>query len=81
MPTATLSSKGQAVIPKSIRDQMGLKPGDTIDFVLTEAGDVLIKPAVKDVRLLKGMLHRPDNGPVSVEKMNEAIKSRGGRQP
>ncbi|MBW2429283.1 MAG: AbrB/MazE/SpoVT family DNA-binding domain-containing protein [Deltaproteobacteria bacterium] len=76
MPTATLTSKGQTVIPKPIRDQLGLKPGDTIDFVVQENGDVLIRPAVQDIRRLKGMLHRPGQAPVSVEAMNLAIKSR-----
>jgi antitoxin PrlF len=76
MPTATLTSKGQTVIPKPIRDQLGLKPGDTIDFVVQENGDVLIRPAVQDIRQLKGMLHRPGQPPVSVEEMNLAIKSR-----
>lgn len=78
MPTATLTSKGQTVIPKAIRDQMGLKPGDTIDFIVTDAGDVLIRPAVKDVRLLKGMLFQPETAPVSIEEMNQAIKTRNG---
>ncbi len=29
---ATLTSKGQLTIPKSIRDRMGLKPGDVLEF-------------------------------------------------
>jgi AbrB family looped-hinge helix DNA binding protein len=76
MPTATLTSKGQTVIPKPIRDQLGLRPGDTIDFVVQENGDVLIRPAVQDIRQLKGILHRPGRSPVSVEDMSLAIKSR-----
>jgi len=76
MPTATLTSKGQTVIPKAIREQLGLKPGDTIDFILQENGDILIRPAAQDVRKLKGMLHRPGRKPVSIEDMNIAIKQR-----
>ncbi|MFZ0243053.1 MAG: AbrB/MazE/SpoVT family DNA-binding domain-containing protein [Desulfobacterales bacterium] len=76
MPTATVTSKGQIVIPKPIRDRLGLKPGDTIDFIVVENGDVLIRPAVSDVRALKGLLHRPGHRPVSVEEMNRAIRSR-----
>lgn len=76
MPMSTLTSKGQTVIPKSIRDQMGLKPGDMIDFVVTDVGDVLLRPAVKDVRLLKGMLFRPERQTVNVEEMNQVIKNR-----
>ncbi len=32
MLTATLSSKGQVVIPAELRHQLGLAPGDTIVF-------------------------------------------------
>jgi AbrB family looped-hinge helix DNA binding protein len=76
MPTATLSSKGQTVIPKSIRDQLGLRPGDTIDFIMQENGDILIRPAAQNVQKLKGMLYRPDRRPVSIEDMNIAIQHR-----
>jgi AbrB family looped-hinge helix DNA binding protein len=79
MPTATLTSKGQLVIPKPIRDRLGLKPGDALDFVVQESGDVLIRPAVEDVRKLKGLLHRPGRAPVSVKRMSEIIRWRGGK--
>jgi AbrB family looped-hinge helix DNA binding protein len=74
MPTATLTSKGQTVIPKAIRDQLGLQPGDTLDFIVQESGDVLIRPATEDVRQLKGLLRRARRGPVSLEDMAKAIR-------
>lgn len=80
MPTATLTSKGQTVIPKTIRDRLGLKPGDTIDFIVVDNGDVLIRPAVSDVRALKGLLRRPGQKPVAVEEMNRAIRLRKGKK-
>ncbi len=80
MPKATLTSKGQLVIPKAIREHLGLRPGDRLDFVLQDDGDVLIRPAVEDVRRLKGMLHRPGRKPVSVAAMNQAIRKRGGKR-
>jgi AbrB family looped-hinge helix DNA binding protein len=76
MPSATLSSKGQTVIPKNIREQLSLKPGDVIDFITLENGDVLIRPAAQEVRKLKGMLYRADRRPVSVEEMNAVVKNR-----
>jgi antitoxin PrlF len=76
MPTATLSSKGQTVIPKAIRQELGLKPGDSIDFIIQENGDILIRPAAQDVHKLKGMLYRAGRKPVSVEDMNIVIKQR-----
>ncbi len=55
MPTATLTSKGQTTIPKEIREHLGLKPGDRIDFLLIE-GEVVLRPARVDVRSLRGCL-------------------------
>jgi antitoxin PrlF len=77
MPTATLTSKGQTVIPKAIRDHLKLQPGDSLDFVVQDSGEVLIRPATEDIRRLKGLLHRPGRLPVSVEEMNQAIRKRG----
>lgn len=79
MATATLTSKGQVTIPLSVRQKLGLESGDRIEFVETTDGQYVIKPAVEDVRSLKGMLRRPAR-PVSVEDMREAIRRRGGRK-
>lgn len=49
--------------------------GDRIEFVELKDGGFLIKPAVDDVRSLKGLLRKPDK-PVSVEDMNEAVRTR-----
>ena len=75
MATATLGTKGQLVIPKSIRDSLHIQPGDRMDFLLQKNGVVLIKPVTEDVRRLKGALHKPGRKPVTVEAMNAAIRS------
>jgi antitoxin PrlF len=80
MAKAKLTSKGQLVIPKPIREHLDLHPGDVLDFVVQDSGDVLIRPAIEDVRGLKGLLHRPGRRPVSVEEMSRAIRTRGGRR-
>ena len=54
MAEATLTSKGQVTIPKVVRDALGLKEGDRVDFIETERG-VLIVPATRDLRTLRGM--------------------------
>lgn len=33
MEKTKITSKGQVTIPKAVRDQMGLRPGDEIEFV------------------------------------------------
>jgi antitoxin PrlF len=78
MATATLTSKGQLVIPKPIRDYLHLHPGDTLDFLVKESGEVMMRPAIEDVRSLKGVLYKPGRKPVSVDAMHQAIRQRGG---
>lgn len=42
--SATLTSKGQITLPSRMRKALGLKAGDTIDFVEDEEGGYRIKP-------------------------------------
>lgn len=44
MPRATLTSKGQITIPIEVRQRLGLKQGDQVEFVL-EHGVTVMKPA------------------------------------
>ncbi len=73
MPRGTVTSKGQITIPKEIRDQMGLKPGDRVDFIKDRAGRILLKPINTDFRSLKGIIKSPFNRPITLEEMDEAI--------
>ncbi|MBE0627412.1 MAG: AbrB/MazE/SpoVT family DNA-binding domain-containing protein [Burkholderiales bacterium] len=75
MTTATLSSKGQVTIPAEVRQRMGLDTGDRIEFVELATGEFAIKPAVDDVRSLKGALRKPAQA-VSVDDMNAAMRKR-----
>jgi len=76
MTTATLTSKGQITIPRKVRDKLGIDTGDRVEFVELADGEFAIKPAVDDIRSLKGLLRKPAR-PVSAEAMREAIKRRG----
>jgi antitoxin PrlF len=75
MTTAALTSKGQVTIPAEVRRRLGLGTGDRIEFVELDDGGFAIRPAVDDVRSLKGLLRKPAK-PVSVEDMDAAIRSR-----
>lgn len=50
--TAKVGAKGQVVIPKPIRDRLGIRPGDEVVFVPEEEG-VRIEPA-RDLSDLSG---------------------------
>ncbi len=76
MATSTMTTKGQVTIPLDVRQRLGLDPGDRIEFVEIEDGLFAIKPAIADVRSLKGLLRKPAK-PVSVENMNAAVRTRG----
>jgi len=44
-----LSSKGQMVIPKGVRDSMGLKPGQRLEIEVLSDGTLLVIPIPGDV--------------------------------
>jgi antitoxin PrlF len=77
MPTATLTSKGQITLPKSVRDGLGVKTGDRVEFVADRKGGYRLRAGGVDVRELKGLLHQPGRKPVSIEEMEDAIRRRG----
>lgn len=79
MPAATLTSKGQLVVPKAIRERLGLHSGDRLDFLIQDDGNVTIRLATEDVTRLKGILHRPERLPVTVEEMKRIIRRRGSK--
>jgi AbrB family looped-hinge helix DNA binding protein len=79
MFTSTLTSKGQTTIPKDIRKRLSLHPGDRLEFVIDEEGQVLVLPASIDASELAGVLTPPAR-PVSVEDMYRANRKRGGRR-
>ena len=41
--TSKLTSKAQTVVPRSIRDRLGLRPGDTLRYRITKNGVVIDK--------------------------------------
>lgn len=76
MTASTMTTKGQVTIPLDVRRRLGLDTGDRIEFVEIGDGMFAIKPAIDDVRSLKGLLRKPAK-PVSVEDMNAVIRVRG----
>ena len=67
---ATLSSKGQATIPKAVRERLQIKSGDRFKFFFHPDG-VIILPKISTARL-KGMIPKPARS-VSLEEIDRAI--------
>ena len=71
---ATLTSKGQATIPKAVRDHLHLEPGDRVTFFLHPDGSVVLLPKVP-TSALKGMVSPRRKKAASIEEMNEAVEA------
>jgi antitoxin PrlF len=67
---SALSVKGQATIPKAVREYLHLGPGDRIKFFLHPDGTVVILPKLPASRL-KGMIRA--RARVSLDEMDAAI--------
>ena len=79
MAETTITTKGQCVVPKKIRDYMRLNPGDKIDFIIQEDGEVYVRPVTLDVRQLKGQMKKLGRKPVSLKEMEKAVRKRAGK--
>nr|VFJ61100.1 MAG: looped-hinge helix DNA binding domain-containing protein, AbrB family [Candidatus Kentron sp. FW] len=79
MLAATVTSKGQITIPKSVRDALRLQVGDRVAFVVHGQG-ALLTPISKSVDEVFGMLKKPDISPRTIEEMNRAVRTRARSQ-
>jgi antitoxin PrlF len=68
---SAITSKGQATIPKAIREHLGLKPGDRVKFFLHPDGSVVILPKLP-VSALRGII-KSRRRPVSIDAMTAAV--------
>ena len=69
---SAMTTKGQATIPKPVRDYLGIKPGDRLKFFFSPDGTVVLLPK-RPVTALRGMVKSRRR--VTIEEMNEAIRS------
>lgn len=68
----TLTSKGQLTLPKAIRDQLRLQPGDKLEFFLKDDGRIEAVAKGSDMQELKGMIPPPRRG-VTLKQIEDAI--------
>lgn len=76
MAVATLTQKGQVTIPKAVRDSLGLHTGDKLEFIVSEKGEAFFRPVTKKVDDVFGKLHQPGRKAVSVEEMDDTVKTK-----
>jgi AbrB family looped-hinge helix DNA binding protein len=69
---SAITSKGQATIPKAIRDHLRLKPGDRVKFFVHPDGSVVLLPKLP-ASALRGIIKSRRPKPVTLDEMNEAI--------
>ena len=64
-------ANGSTTLPKSVREALGVKPGDSIRYVIS--GDRVQVLRTRSVDELAGMLSRDDQSVVSLCEMENAI--------
>jgi len=69
---SAITVKGQATIPKAIREHLGVKPGDRLKFFLHPDGSVVLLPKLP-ARSLRGMARSRRRRPVSIDQMTRAV--------
>ena len=67
-----ITSKGQATLPKAIREHLGLKPGDRVKFFVHPDGSVVILLKFP-VSALRGVVPAPAR-PVTVDEMTRSSR-------
>ncbi len=78
MPVATITSKGQVTIPRKVREKLGLRAGDRLDFHVDDDGTLVVCPVApgKDVHSMFGMLAHLVHGRLAPtgEEMDDAVR-------
>ena len=68
---SAITVKGQATIPKAIREHLALKPGDRIKFFVHPDGSVVLLPK-RSAAALRGIIKSRRRRPVRIEEMTSA---------
>lgn len=69
---SAITVKGQATIPKAIREHLGLQPGDRLKFFVHPDGSVVLLPKLP-ASALRGLVKSRNRRPVSTEQMTLAV--------
>jgi AbrB family looped-hinge helix DNA binding protein len=70
---AIVSSKGQVVIPRSVREKLGIHAGNELIFKIRLDGVLEIKPQARSIDMFFGRCKRKNEKTMSIEDMDAAI--------
>ena len=68
---SAITRKGQATIPKAVREHLRLKPGDRVKFFVHPDGSVVLLPKLP-ASALRGILKPRGRRTVTINEMSEA---------
>jgi AbrB family looped-hinge helix DNA binding protein len=81
MSAARVSSKGQVVIPQDVREALGIRPGDVLDFMLDGAGTIRVRLADRiPLERLKGAWRKAGDPKLSDADIVAAIREAACRR-
>ncbi|MFB6163414.1 MAG: AbrB/MazE/SpoVT family DNA-binding domain-containing protein [Halococcoides sp.] len=87
----SVSSRGQATIPKEFRDELGIETPGRVKFVRTEGGEIVVRP-ITSITDLRGVLagETDEEGRTATERLDDererdvareaALRDRDGQQ-
>ena len=64
-------ANGSTTLPKTVRDALGVKVGDTVRYVISEKGVQVLR--TRSVHELAGMLARDEQATITLSEMENAI--------
>ena len=64
-------ANGSTTLPKTVRDALGVKPGDHVRYVISEQGVQVLR--ARSVHELAGMLARDEQATITLSEMENAI--------
>jgi antitoxin PrlF len=67
---SAITTKGQATIPKAIREHLRLRSGDRVKFFVHPDGSVVLLPK-RPAAVLRGII-KPRHRPVTLDEMHDA---------
>lgn len=69
-----MTSKGQITIPSEVRNRLGLKTGDRLDFIVEPDGRIMLAPRRARFEDLRGIFRRPGQRALSIAEMDSGIE-------